>query len=43
MSRSYGRDLLHRWEGNPAITPEDIPFPCNTVFNGAPVKIEDTY
>jgi predicted GH43/DUF377 family glycosyl hydrolase len=43
VSRPYGRDLLHRWEGNPAISPEDIPFPCNTVFNGAPVKIKDVY
>ena len=43
VSRSYGRDLLHRWEGNPAITPEDIPFPCHTVFNGAPVKVGDDY
>ena len=37
------RDLLHRWEGNPVITADDIPFTCNTVFNGAPVKIGDDY
>ena len=35
--RGSGRDLLHRWEGNPAITLEDIPFPVNTVFNGTPI------
>lgn len=33
------RDLLHRWEGNPAITVEDIPFRANTVFNGTPLEI----
>jgi predicted GH43/DUF377 family glycosyl hydrolase len=35
--RPYQRDLLHRWEGNPAITLEDIPFQANTVFNGTPI------
>ena len=35
------RDLLHRWEGNPAIKMEDIPFRANTVFNGAPIVAED--
>lgn len=35
------RDLLQRWEGNPAITMEDIPFRANTVFNGAPIVAED--
>ena len=39
----FGRDLLHRFEGNPVITVEDIPFRCNTVFNGTPVKKDDTY
>ena len=34
-------DVLHRWEGNPAITVEDIPFRANTVFNGTPVRTED--
>ena len=36
-NRLHGRDLLHRWEGNPAITLEDIPFAANTVFNGTPM------
>jgi predicted GH43/DUF377 family glycosyl hydrolase len=35
------RDLLQRWQGNPAITMEDIPFRANTVFNGAPIVAED--
>lgn len=34
-------DVLHRWEGNPAITVEDVPFRANTVFNGTPVRTED--
>ena len=38
-----GRDLLHRWEGNPILTLEDIPFPCNSVFNGTPVKLGEEY
>jgi len=30
--RSYVRDTVHRWEDNPAITLEDIPFEANTVL-----------
>ena len=36
-----GRDLVHRWEGNPAVTMEDIPFRANTVFNGTPVVTDE--
>jgi predicted GH43/DUF377 family glycosyl hydrolase len=43
MTRKRGPDLLHRWEGNPAITLEDMPYRCNTVFNGTPVKIGGDY
>lgn len=39
--RLMGSDLLHRWEGNPAITMEDIPFRANTVFNGTPIVTEE--
>lgn len=39
--RAYGRDLLHRWEGNPAVTIEDIPFRANAVFNGTPIVTDD--
>ncbi|MFC1543453.1 glycoside hydrolase family 130 protein [Candidatus Neomarinimicrobiota bacterium] len=38
-----GRDLLHRWEGNPILTLDDMPFPCNSVFNGTPVKLNGEY
>ncbi|KKO11252.1 hypothetical protein LCGC14_0017290 [marine sediment metagenome] len=43
MPYMIGRDLMHRWERNPIITRQDIPFPCNTVFNGTPVKVDGQY
>jgi predicted GH43/DUF377 family glycosyl hydrolase len=43
MSENTGRDLLHRWEGNPILTLADIPYRCNTVFNGSPVKVDGEY
>ncbi len=43
MARPKTLDLLHRWEGNPVLTADDIPFPCNTVFNAAPAKIGNEY
>jgi len=43
MPKKRDRDFLRRWEGNPIITLEDIPFRCNTVFNGSPVKVDDKY
>ncbi len=36
-----GEDLLTRWEGNPAIVIEDVPFRANTVFNGTPIVTEN--
>ena len=39
----FGRDILRRFEGNPIIALEDIPFRCNTVFNGAVVKRGNEY
>ena len=39
----FGYDALHRFEGNPIITLEDIPFRCNTVFNGTVVKKGEEY
>ena len=43
MAKRRGSDIFHRWEGNPIITLEDIPFRCNTVFNGTPVKLGNEY
>jgi predicted GH43/DUF377 family glycosyl hydrolase len=40
---SFSHDILHRFEGNPILTIKDIPFRCNTVFNGAVVKKKDEY
>ena len=39
--RQVELDVLHRWEGNPAITVADVPFRANTVFNGTPVRTDD--
>ena len=36
-------DVVDRWEGNPTLTAEDIPFPCNTVFNAGAVKLDGEY
>ncbi len=43
MTQPIGRDLLHRYEGNPILTLQDLPYPSNTVFNGTPVKIGNEY
>ena len=37
------QDLLRRHEGNPIITAADIPFTCNTVFNGSALKLNGEY
>ncbi|HUW19177.1 MAG TPA: hypothetical protein VMW16_07745 [Sedimentisphaerales bacterium] len=38
MAKKFRYDVIRRWEGNPLLTLEDIPFPCNTVFNAACAK-----
>jgi len=43
MRKRMGLDIFRRWEGNPTLTLEDIPFPCNTVFNGTIVKAAEDY
>jgi predicted GH43/DUF377 family glycosyl hydrolase len=43
LRRPSGRDIIHRWEGNPIISVEDIPFRCNSVFNSAAVKFNGEY
>ena len=35
MPPTWSRDVVRRHERNPILTVEDIPFPCNTVFNAA--------
>lgn len=36
-------DVVQRYSHNPIITPKDIPFPCNTVFNAAAAKVNGEY
>jgi len=43
MPMDMQRDMLRRYEGNPVLTLEDIPYRCNTVFNGTPVKVNGRY
>lgn len=43
MSKHQSRDVLHRYEDNPVIELEDVPFKCNTVFNAAAVKFKQDY
>jgi len=43
MRRRIGRDVFHRWEGNPILGVEDIPYRCSTVFNGTAAKLGDEY
>ena len=43
MRRKQGRDLMHRWEQNPIITLENVPYRCNSIFNGTPVKVNGEY
>ncbi|MDP6045113.1 MAG: glycoside hydrolase family 130 protein [Phycisphaerae bacterium] len=38
-----GPDTLHRYRDNPILTLTDIPYRCNTVFNGAPLKVNGKY
>jgi len=43
MIYGQGRDLLHRWERNPLLTLDDMPYQCNTLFNGAVVRLNGEY
>ncbi len=43
MPELAGQDLLQRYRGNPIIKAPDIPFTCNTVFNGSVIKRDGTY
>ncbi len=43
MPKGFTYDVVKRWEHNPIITVEDIPFPCNTVFNAAATKLDGEY
>lgn len=38
-----GRNVVDRYQGNPILTLEGLPFSCNTVFNAAAAKLGDQY
>lgn len=38
-----GRNVVERYPGNPILTLEGLPFPCNTVFNAAAARYKDEY
>jgi predicted GH43/DUF377 family glycosyl hydrolase len=41
--RKKGKEIVERYIGNPIITSQDIPVPCNTVFNAAATVYENEY
>ncbi|UCD37411.1 MAG: glycoside hydrolase family 130 protein [Fidelibacterota bacterium] len=43
MPKKRSRDLIHRWEGNPVITIDDLSFPCADISTAGAVKVKDEY
>jgi predicted GH43/DUF377 family glycosyl hydrolase len=43
MVHKRHRDLVHRWEGNPIITIEDISFQCANISNAGAIKMKGEY
>ena len=43
IRRNRQRDVIYRWEGNPIITFDDIPFSCSDICNAAAVKYNNQY
>lgn len=41
--RKYGPDIVHRWEGNPIITIDDLSFRCGDICNAGAVKVGQEY
>ena len=39
--RLIGRDIVHRWEGNPLIGIQDVAFRCTDLRNACPVRVGD--
>ena len=39
MSIRTGRDIVHRWAGNPLIDIQDLSFPCSDVHNAGIVRM----
>jgi predicted GH43/DUF377 family glycosyl hydrolase len=42
-TKSYKRDVIHRWEGNPIITVRSLPFKCSDILNAGVVKYKGQY
>lgn len=40
VRKRYRRDILHRWEGNPVITTQDVSVPCLDIRDAAVVRFE---
>lgn len=43
MAKRNIHDLVQRWEGNPIITMDDVPFKCLALHNAAAVKVGDEF
>ncbi|MFC1543452.1 glycoside hydrolase family 130 protein [Candidatus Neomarinimicrobiota bacterium] len=43
MTKKRSRDLIHRWEGNPIITMEDLTFPCADISTAGAIKLGSDY
>lgn len=43
MPRKFRHDIVHRWEGNPVITLDDLTFTTNNIYSAAAVKKDGEY
>ena len=43
VSLRTGRDVIHRYTGNPLITIEDVAFRCSDIWNAGVVRFRDEY
>jgi beta-1,2-mannobiose phosphorylase / 1,2-beta-oligomannan phosphorylase len=37
------KTVLQKYEGNPILSPKDMPFPCETVYNSGAARFKDKY
>jgi predicted GH43/DUF377 family glycosyl hydrolase len=43
LRRNYRRDIIRRWEGNPCIRIQELPFPALDICNAGVVKLDGKY
>ena len=43
MGKSFGRDVIRRWKGNPLLTLDDLPFHANDIHNEGVVRTNGEY